>query len=146
MAVFDESKVINSLHKDKAEIGKKYYCADYFGMLQERVEDDDTNFVHNLTGIDDNNNCCFCIADTVYALLYPYEEPSKKRMNAMQFIEWVVRGNGVWKHANDTVVHSAIAWDERYLNEETVVDKVIRPWDSDEWIEPTEDIYERDCK
>lgn len=28
MAVFDESKVINALHKDKAEIGKKYWVSD----------------------------------------------------------------------------------------------------------------------
>lgn len=148
MAVFDESKVINSLHKDKAEIGKKYYCADYFGMLKERVEDDDTNFIHNLTGIDDNNNCCFRIAGSVYALIYPYEEPPKKLMTYRQLAEWLARGNGQCRYIHDRVnsnVNTSLYYPDE--NSDASVDSmVIRPWNSDEWIEPTVDIYERDCK
>lgn len=38
MAEFDESKVINALHTDKAVIGKKYWFADDLISLKEIVE------------------------------------------------------------------------------------------------------------
>ena len=37
MAEFDEYKVINTLHSDKAEVGKRYYYyADYISILKQR--------------------------------------------------------------------------------------------------------------
>ena len=40
MAQFDESKVINTLHPEKAEIGKKYWYADNIASLKYYVERD----------------------------------------------------------------------------------------------------------
>lgn len=80
MAKFDEFKVINALNKDKAEIGKRYWYADYIGILKERVESDDIGRVEELIGIDDDNHCCFDLKISMYELLYPYEEPPKRRM------------------------------------------------------------------
>lgn len=76
MAKFDESKVINALHTDKAEIGKKYYFSDYIGDLKRDVEN---GTIHaELVCIKvENCNCPFCVKDNNFALLYPYEEPTK---------------------------------------------------------------------
>lgn len=145
MAVFDESKVVNPLHKGKAVVGKKYYCADYFGMLKERVEEHDVTFIHKLIQIEDNNNCCFRVGGTIYALLYPYEEPPKKRMSNSQLAEWLSRGNGIYTSNRWCTAYTAYEYDKDYADEEVSSDYVIRPWGSDEWIEPTEEIYLRDC-
>lgn len=38
MAKFEERKVINALHPEKAEVGKKYWCSDELLYLKEEVE------------------------------------------------------------------------------------------------------------
>ena len=42
MAQFDESKVINVLHPEKAKVGKKYWYSDSIMFLKEYVEQDNT--------------------------------------------------------------------------------------------------------
>lgn len=59
MAVFDESKVINTLHSDKAEVGKRYYYSDYISVLKQRVEHDDNLSISELIRITDDTDCCF---------------------------------------------------------------------------------------
>lgn len=62
-------------------------------------------------------------------------------------MEWLCKGNGIFKYKR------AIAYCNPYytpleseLNEEVAENIVIRTWDSEEWVAPTVDIYERDCK
>ena len=45
MAKFNESKVINALHADKAEIGKRYWHADNLVRLKDDVECSTTDFI-----------------------------------------------------------------------------------------------------
>lgn len=144
MAEFDESKVINALHKDKAEAGKMYWFADFIGILKESVESNDDSA--QLTYIDGDDNCCFYIDDCLYALLYPYEAPPKQRMTNRQYAEWLAKGNG---ESTTSRLHCAYTCYEYEKGKDEMFvpdDYVIRPWDSDEWIEPTLDIYLRDCK
>lgn len=89
MAMFDVSKVISTLNKDKAEIGKRYWYSYYIGMLKERVESDNIVHVEELIGIYDDNHCCFNLKNSMYELLYPYEEPSNQRMTNRQLSEYL---------------------------------------------------------
>ena len=74
--VFDESKVINALHPEKAEVGKKYWCADSIGLLKDHIENNDFCYVCELESI----GCCSyhrfeSTAGNDWDFLYPYEEP-----------------------------------------------------------------------
>lgn len=81
MAKFDESKVINALHTDRAEIGKKYYFSDSIGSLKFYVENEERSAIGILEKahieivpypfLEKKRNA-------VYSLIYPCEEPEKK--------------------------------------------------------------------
>lgn len=148
MAQFDESKVINVLHSEKAEIGKKYYHSDKLLNLKRYVEENDTYCMGELTAIRKYGDCALFTCNNVddYQFLYPYEEQNQ-RMTRIQFIEWVNKGNGIYKYRNGSSnCYSYNSSLEEELNNELDEDIVIRTWDSEEWVEPTIDIYERDCK
>lgn len=146
MAVFDESKVINTLHKDKAEVGKRYYYADYISILKQRVEHDDSLSMSKLIRITGDADCCFLIDGFKFALLYPYEEPSKKRMTNNQLAEWIAKGNGKYTTESCSLAYSEYNYFKIKADEEVPSDHMICYWGSDEWIEPTVDVYLRDCK
>lgn len=76
------------------------------------------------------------------------EEEKPKRMTNRQLAEWCSTGKGFWKHApsNSGTVYHYYWFHEPDMNKEVSGDIVIMPKGSDEWIEPTVDIYERDCK
>lgn len=148
MAQFDESKVINSLHPEKAELGKKYWYSDNLKVLKRYVEKNNTESISELKCIDDDDCCIFRIReDYAWEFLYPYEEPPKQRMTNIQLMEWISKRNGMFKYENgNNYCYTHCAYSEKELNDEVGKDMVIRSWDSEEWIEPTVDIYERDCK
>lgn len=143
MAQFDESKVINALHTDKAEVGKKYWYADNITKLKRYIEQDCRTMSGELKATQDD---LFKIGTGCYYLLYPYEEPPKKRMTYRQLAEWCAKGNGENILKGSQYVHISFAYLNKYENDELEEGYLIRTWDSEEWIEPTVDIYERDCK
>ena len=65
-------------------------------------------------------------------------------MTYRQLAEWLARGNGQARFLDNGYIHSHIGYQTDF--EESSVKALIRPWGSDEWIKPTVDIYERDCK
>ena len=145
MPQFDESKVINTLHFEKAEIGKKYWYADNISSLKWEVERD---FRERLGRLEDiyTEGGLFEIGPGRWYLLYPYEEPSKKRMSNRQLSGWLARGNGEYTSDTFACVHVEYSYSKARGNNEVDSNLKIHPWDSEEWIEPTVDIYERDCK
>ena len=145
MPWFDESKVINTLHAEKAELGKKYWCADNITSLKYYVERDFRDRLGRLEHIYATDGL-FELDSGRYYLLYPYEEPPKKRMTNRQLAEWLAKGNGQYT-TGGTIYHEFdyTNWDN--ADENTLKGGYkIRSWGSEEWIEPTVDIYERDCK
>lgn len=149
MAQFDESKVINTLHLEKAEVGKKYWYADDVTKLKYYVEQDRRDKSGELKYIDREYSLFEIIPDSNYGgywyLLYPYEEPSKKRMTNRQLAEWLAKGNG--QYTTGGTIYHRLGYSCN--NEDAQILKEcykIRSWGSEEWIEPTVDIYERDCK
>lgn len=75
------------------------------------------------------------------------EEQKPRRMTYRQLAEWLAKENGQYTPLlSKTYVSSAMDYDNTLDNNELPEGYVVRRWDSDEWIEPTEDIYEQDCK
>lgn len=145
MLQFDESKVINALHFEKAEIGKKYWYADNIASLKREVERD---FKERLGRLEDiyPESGLFEIESVRWYLLYPYEESPKKRMTNRQIAEWIARGNGEYSRDAYDRAYAEYCYFKSESNNEVDSDMKIRSWDSEEWVEPTVDIYERDCK
>lgn len=147
MAQFDEERVINALHPEKAEVGKKYWYSDALSELKRNVEKSPDYSSGTLTSICKSIDCPFSIDyEDKWQFIYPCEEPPKQRMSNIQFMEWLTKGNGLYsrKGASLTFCGNSYLIDE--LNEIVDKDIIIRTWDSEEWIEPTVDIYIRDCK
>lgn len=94
MAEFDESKVINALHADRAEVGKRYWYSDSIVWLKKRVENNEPysilkNFESPYFEVVKSESW-----SNKYFLLYPYEETPEKRMTNRQLAEWLAKGNG----------------------------------------------------
>lgn len=145
MPQFDESKVINALHFEKAEIGKKYWYADNIVSLKREVE---RGFKERLGRLEDiyAEIGLFEIESVRWYLLYPYEEPPKKRMTNRQIAEWLARGNGEYSRDTYDSAYTEYSYSKSERNNEVDSGVKIRSWNSEEWVEPTVDIYERDCK
>lgn len=148
MAEFDESKVINALHTERAEIGKRYYCADNIIILKEYAEENSENSASVLTEISPTaQHHPFICGGCFWSFLYPREEPPKQRMTNRQLAEWLAKGNGEGRHLSSASIgiftHCAYLGES---NDECLSDLRIRSWNSDVWVEPTVDVYERDCK
>lgn len=147
MAEFDESKVINALHPEKVEIGKRYWFADTITSLKEFVEGDQQHgLVHILSNIRETAFPFEASATTNFALVYPYEEPSEELMSNRQMAEWVARGNGQYTSTHWTTVYTEHDYHKNYADDKVPDHYRICPWGSDEWVVPTVAIYERDCK
>ena len=145
MAKFEEEKVINALHPEKAEVGKKYWFEDSIAFLKSSVESFDHDNIFVLEKII-YGNYPFRIGNLNYQFLYPYEEPPKQKMTYRQLAEWFAKGNGQWKWKDNSQYHTNYSYTETNDNKEVDENYYIRPFGQTEWIEPTVDIYERDCK
>jgi len=74
------------------------------------------------------------------------EEPKPKRMTKRQLAEWCAKGNGQWVSSyNPHTYLSHYSYSPSSEGEEVSDVIKIRLWSSNKWIEPTEDIYLRDC-
>lgn len=149
MAHFNESKIISALHWEHAEIGKKYIFADDLVSLQSSVLSSTTDF--NIL-----EDFSFSIvrpfkADNGhgYQFLYPYEEPTRVLMTKRQLAEWLAKGNGQYRLAcgvyafHMDYIYECGEDDYRFKEEDGIT---IRSWGSNEWVDPSLEIYERDCK
>ena len=67
-----------------------------------------------------------------------------KLMTYKQLAEWLARGNGQARLPDGYFIYSNLDYNADW--ELDPVKALIRPWGSNEWIKPTVDIYERDCK
>lgn len=146
MSKFDESKVINSLHIEEAKIGKKYYFEDNLHDLKDDVENENLCRVGKLSNVVDSVDPFTKDKGACWEYIYPYEEPPKKRMTNRQLSKWISKGHGEYSIVSYSQAYLLFSYVKGSENEEVDESIIIRTWDSDEWIEPTVDIYERDCK
>ena len=75
----------------------------------------------------------------------PTEEEDTPMTN-QQLSEWLAKGHGQAKFSDSRVIFSGFSFDEGEEDEAVNEDFLIRPWGTDEWIKPTVEIYERDCR
>lgn len=146
MAEFKEELVINALHPEKAEVGKKYWYSDGILWLKRSVENNEPhatlkNFESPFFEVDKSENLT-----NKYSLLYPYEEPPKQRMTYRQLAEWCAKCNGEYTHCSYDNSYTGFAYKKGTENDELTEGYFIRPWNSSDWIVPTVDIYEKDCQ
>lgn len=74
-------------------------------------------------------------------------KPESRRMTYRELAEWLAKGNGATLDTSSDIVfycHSAIHSENEI--KELPINYKIRRWDSDEWIEPTEEEYNKDCR
>lgn len=144
MAQFDESKVINALHTDKAEVGKKYWYSDNIANLKTYVE----GGLEKPSVLAEIGKGLFILRHNTcgFYLLYPYEEPSKKRMTHRMLAEWCAKGFGEYTDKDYKSAYTRFPYDKGFENYEVEENIIIRTWDSKEWQEPTEEFFLRDCR
>lgn len=74
------------------------------------------------------------------------EEEKPKRMTHRQLAEWCSMGKGLVKYSIARTVRHYY-WFYEYERDKEIPDNiVIMPKGTNDWIEPTVEIYERDCK
>lgn len=132
-------------------IGKRVVVSDVFYDLEKTtaVSDD----IGTLIIIKENSGYPFSVKfyneDVIsYQFIREIEEDKPKLMTNRQLAEWLAKGNGLWKHepSYSGLVYHFYWFIEKDMGEEIPNDIVIMYNDSDEWVVPTVDIYERDCK
>ena len=72
------------------------------------------------------------------------EKPKTRLMNCRELSEWLAKGNGQW--TNTYVSSNNFQYDTNKDKCEISPEYKIRRWGTDEWIEPTIDVYETDVK
>lgn len=72
------------------------------------------------------------------------EEPTSIYMTYRQLAEWLAKGNGQCRYKD--MILSSDAYQIKDDNKEIYECYKIRRWGSNEWIEPTVDVYKEDCK
>lgn len=84
--------------------------------------------------------------DSDYNFRIKPEDSKTRRMTFRELARWLAKGNGQYLSQNefayDCITGYTIEVDDRELPEAYK----IRRWDSSEWIEPTRQVYEEDCK
>ncbi len=81
-----------------------------------------------------------------YAYRIKPEELKSRSMTYRELAEWLAKGNGQCKTYTVATTHLAYGFIDEKDNSELPEEYKIRRWNSNEWIEPTVDIYEQDCK
>lgn len=76
------------------------------------------------------------------------EEPETRHMTYRELAEWLAKGNGQYKFCDCAVPMHSYVFTYDADKDSTIAPEYykIRRWGSDEWIEPTADVYEADCK
>lgn len=139
-------KVLTCEDLDEAKklIGKKVVCGDYLHGISEYPAN---RYSTVLDGLNSDLNYPFLTRAGRFQFVREIiEEEKSQRMTKRQLAEWFARGFGQYRYTGDTPSRtdfSPFLWEENLLVENSVT---IRSWDSDEWVLPTVDIYERDCK
>ena len=131
------------IEEAKKLIGKKVICSDALSNIEKNPECIGTA---TLESIETDFTYLFVTSEGTYQFIREViEEEKPQRMNNKQLAEWCARGFGQWRnHTSIARVERMVRRGEENFPLDTGVE--IRPWGSDKWIEPTEDIYLRDCR
>lgn len=144
-------KIYDYRNKEEAKklVGKKVLATDYLSKIEKR----ECSISTFLEVLEDSDGLPFIVKNEYggrdkHQFIREVIEDEPKLMTNRQLAEWIARGNGLWRHdpSNSGVVYNYYWFLEKDMGAEISNNIVIMPNDSNEWVEPTLDIYERDCK
>lgn len=141
-------KIFDYRNKDEAKylVGKRVLATDLLWRLENPTESHPK--IGIFKGFSEDKELPFNVAlskvdDCLYQFIREIEE-EKTLMTYRQLSEWLAKGFGQYKYFNDRysfiIINSTI--ENRFVEDPIR----IRHWGSDEWVKPTVDIYERDCR
>lgn len=152
-------KIYDYRNKEEAKklIGKKVLTSDIFYDLGEETAEATArkDYIGTLILVKETCRYPFSVEFSngnsfSYQFIREVIEEEPTLMTNRQLSEWLARGFGEIQLAGgeskNRICHT---FNEYYvMNENKPVFEMyrIRSWDSDEWVVPTVDIYERDCK
>lgn len=152
---FDKSRIYTAVNADELKIGSKVIVGDSLCNLKKSVKYDEEPHTLECVG-DETCEYRFQAKRNGYThhfgLAYLVEEPkTSKRMTYRQLAEWLAKGNGQVSYSDRSTaitvcVETFNSYFEKKDNIEVPFDYKIRRFGSDEWIEPTIDVYMEDCK
>lgn len=138
-------KIYTFENKDEAKelIGKFVaYSNNYANIFNFNDERHDMGM---LTEIEETGDYPFVVAKKNVQFIREVIE-EKTLMTERQLAEWLASGFGEQMYEGENLSSHNRYYDLRFENSSVSDNVLIRPWGSDEWVEPTVDIYERDCK
>lgn len=136
-------KIYTYENRNEAEIGRSYFFFDFFkDLCGEQIP---TTRVYRLGAVKDESYPFANESGYFYQFICEIIEEEPTLMTNRQLAEWFAKGNGQYKF-DEIMFFSHLTY--YYIEEDEPVGESvrIRPWGSDEWIVPTVDIYERDCR
>ena len=135
-------RIFDYRNRHEAKIGRRYLFADVLEYLVDPEEK-----MHDFGELSRISADPYPFCKDGYShfqfIREVIEEPAL--MTHRQLSEWLAKGNGQMRSAG-ALLYSLLVYEPK--NEHDAVGKNIRirRWDSDEWVVPTVDIYERDCR
>lgn len=137
-------EVLDYRTASKAVVGKKYIFGDHLRPLRESPEE---YGIRELFGVDEQHDSPFVVKSGCHWQFCREVIEEEVRMTNRQLAEWLAKKNGERTYADENssiFIYWTYSKDEE--NKAVPDDIRIRYWGSDEWVVPTLDIYERDCK
>lgn len=147
-------KIYDYRNKEEARklIGKRVLATDVLYRLENPTENPRIGI---LNGFSEEKELPFnvelpIVGYGLYQFIREIEEDKPILMTNRQLSEWLARGFGERVLDGEAfkceVSHSLYDYFVEEGNKPIKRDILIRHWGSDEWVKPTVDIYERDCK
>lgn len=69
-----------------------------------------------------------------------------ERMTNRQLAEWVAKGNGEYSFGQSSTAFCSYDYSRANEHDSVSATTLIRRWKDTDWMKPTKDIYEEDCK
>ena len=146
-------EVLDYRTASKAVVGKQYILGNYLRLLQETPQD---YIPEKLCEVcEQNSNPFVNYAGCAFQFCREVIE-EEVLMTNRQLAEWLARGNGQMAYLKNEYepkegidlepVFTTHEYDGKYDDEPCGEAVRIRPWVSSEWVVPTLEMYERDCK
>lgn len=134
-------------YKDSEEtkklIGKEVVVSDYLAYIEDHPEKKETAILKDVIP---TAPYPFATSNGRYQFIREIIEVPAELMTNRQLAEWCAKGNGEYVYEGVEPVYTNFAYYTPDENNPVTDDIRIRSWDSEEWVIPTVDIYERDCK
>ena len=140
-------KIYTYENRNEAEIGKRYVFSDTYMYLCDTLFLE-TSSPRELMAVKDNPHPFNNEDLGRYQFIREVLEEKPTLMTNRQLAEWLAKGNGEMsmRKGMGLCVFPHWVYEKERANDSVPDDFLIRPWDSDEWVVPTVDIYERDCR